>query len=456
MIRQLSLPGAPSFPAGLLGMAGMLIVLAACTKQRAQTRFSAITVANTQAYYNSFQEYCKIDSAANFESNAVVSNFFGDHRNAIAYATKRAANDKRQPGLQGSEAELDRIRKQFEASANDPGATADARVQARRALALLNAHTSVEEAFKDKSPRNARDFIVEQAKRYHFLLVNEAHYSSQNRAFTRSLLKPLWKQGYRYLALEALGYPDTSLARRGYPLVRTGFYIQDPVFGNLVREALAIGYTLVTYETTQRHDGTARDREQALNIYRNTWQKDKAGKVLVHAGYGHINEKGSPWVPMGAQLKELVGQDLLTVDQQVMLGLTEAQQANPYYTYAISHFDLREPVVFGGNYGQVLIDPMLTDYLDVQVYHPITTYTKGRPGWLITEGVRLVELPQAFARYPGYLLQAAPAKESHDTVPVDQFVIGTGDALVLPPGSYELRIIDCQGALRGKAQLRVK
>jgi hypothetical protein len=105
---------------------------------------------------------------------------------------------------------------------------------------------------------------------------------------------------------------------------------------------------------------------------------------------------------------------------------------------------------------QVLIDPMYSFTVDVQVYHPATTYVQGRPGWLLTEGAKLVELPAAFDRYAGHLLQATPKEEGPDTVPVDQLVLGRGNALVLPPGAFELRIIDCQGTLRGKAQLRVK
>ncbi len=65
-------------------------------------------------------------------------------------------------------------------------------------------------------------------------------------------------------------------------------------------------------------------------------------------------------------------------------------------------------------------------------------------------------LPEAFAAYKGYLLQATPEGELPDTVPVDQIVIGKNDTLALPPGTYELRLIDCEGTLRGTAALRLK
>jgi hypothetical protein len=317
--------------------------------------------------------------------------------------------------------------------------------------------TDVTKLFGENVPRNARNFILEKAKGYHFLLLNEAHYSSQNRAFTRSLLAPLWKQGYRYLALETLGYTDTSLVRRGYPLLNTGYYTQDPTFGNLVREALALGYELVTYETTQQHDGTLRDYDQALHIYQQTWQQDTVGKVLVHAGYGHIVEQKSPgYNPMGSQLKEMAKQDLLTVDQQLMTEMTDEQAMQPYYRHVIKHFQPAEPVVFVDAKEQVLVDPLMSSLVDVQVYHPVTAYVKGRPGWLFTQGIVPVALPQAFAAYTGFLLQATPAGELPATVPVDQLVIGKGDALALSPGTYELRLIDCEGTLRATSQLRLK
>jgi hypothetical protein len=354
-----------------------------------------------------------------------------------------------------SGAEAARLRQQVEGILSNPESPPEARAQAQQILAVLNLETDITKVFGGRKPRNARDFILEKAKDYHFLLLNEAHYSNQNRAFTRSLLAPLWKRGYRYLALETLSYTDPSLSRRGYPLLNSGYYTQDPTFGNLVREALALGYKLVTYETTGEHDGRLRDYDQALHIYQQTWQQDTVGKVLVHAGYGHIAEMKSSG-SMGAQLKEMARQDLLTVDQQVMTELRDDQTLHPYYRHVIKHFPPTRPVVFVDAQEQVLLDPAGLMTVDVQVYHPVTAYVKGRPGWLFTGGIVPVALPEAFAAYGGYLLQATPQGELPNTVPVDQVVIGKGDALALPPGAYELRLIDCEGTLRGTAELRVK
>lgn len=51
---------------------------------------------------------------------------------------------------------------------------------------------------------------------------------------------------------------DTLLNERGYPLLSSGYYTQEPQFGNLVREALRIGYELFPYETQVRGDGKER------------------------------------------------------------------------------------------------------------------------------------------------------------------------------------------------------
>ncbi len=441
-----------------LGFAIVLMVLAGCTGPRKTVHFSAISNIDSLNYYPSFRKYCEINPAENFESNAVVSSFFGDHRGAIDFATRKASGDQNtQTSLQVSEVEAAWLRQQVEGVLNNPESPPEARAQAQKMLAVLSLETDVTKVFQNKSPRNARDFILEKAKSYHFLLLNEAHYSSQNRAFTHSLLAPLWKQGYRYLALETLGYSDTSLTGRGYPLLNTGYYTQDPTFGNLVREALALGYKLVTYETTQKHDGTLRDYDQALHIYQQTWQRDTVGKVLVHAGYGHIAELKNPgYSPMGSQLKEMARQDLLTVDQEEMTEMMDEQEMHPYYRHVIKHFQPAEPVVFVDAKEQVLVDPVRSMLVDMQVHHPVTTYVKGRPDWLFIQGVAPVALPKAFASYRGYLLQATPRGELPNTVPVDQLVIGKGEALAVPPGTYELRLIDCNGTLRGKAELRVE
>ncbi|MBX9449469.1 MAG: hypothetical protein KL787_07030 [Taibaiella sp.] len=58
--------------------------------------------------------------------------------------------------------------------------------------------------FDDHRLFNARDYIVHRSKDEEIIIINEAHHVPLHRIFTRSLLKDLYNNGYRYLGLEAL------------------------------------------------------------------------------------------------------------------------------------------------------------------------------------------------------------------------------------------------------------
>jgi uncharacterized iron-regulated protein len=48
---------------------------------------------------------------------------------------------------------------------------------------------------------NAKDYILERAKKEKIIIINEAHHNARHRSFTCSLLQGLYEDGYRYLGL---------------------------------------------------------------------------------------------------------------------------------------------------------------------------------------------------------------------------------------------------------------
>lgn len=143
-----------------------------------------------------------------------------------------------------------------------------------------------------------------------FVLFNESHVQPKGRYWLRSLLPALYQQGFRYLALEALG-DDAELQRRGYPTLNSGFYMREPELANLVRDALALGFTVIPYDTTSAD----REHDQAQNLLRRSRGQDPQAKVVVLAGFGHIDESAGLRKSMAVWLKELSGVDPLTVNQ---------------------------------------------------------------------------------------------------------------------------------------------
>lgn len=457
MTHFLSLKNVAMIRILLLGasLIGLLFSEVRCSQSSSNYNYSKVKKVNVANYNKYFPKYCEIDSSINLQDNFTLCSFVGDYSGALKFATKHDIQNRQHNILpELSSEELENIKQELKVLLVDSSKnTVEQKAMIRMLSNIIEGNDELADIFKDRIQISAKKYIIAESSKYHFLLLNEAHYSSQNRAFTKELLKPLWEKGYRYLALETLGYTDNKLMQRGYPVENTGYYTKESVFGNLVREALLIGYKVIPYEA---HDlslnSTARDFQQAQNIYNSTIKTDSIGKVIIHGGYSHISEfPGIEYKPMGFQLGELVKQPILTIDQNVMTELYEEEVMHPYYRHALNTYKFTEPVVFLNNEGVPLVDPINAAGIDVQVYHPKTTYICQRPSWLVKDGYQLYKLNQKILEFKGNLLQAVVPSEEKLSVPVDQIIIKEGSALILMPGIYRLRIIDCNGTLIAEA-----
>ncbi|MGZ7352753.1 hypothetical protein ACXWRV_09360, partial [Streptococcus pyogenes] len=66
-------------------------------------------------------------------------------------------------------------------------------------------------------------------------------------------------------------------------------YLHEPLYGEIVRQAIHLGYTLVPYDSNAQTIAE-REAEQASNIYRQVFARDPQARLLVHAGYAHIDK----------------------------------------------------------------------------------------------------------------------------------------------------------------------
>ncbi len=72
--------------------------------------------------------------------------------------------------------------------------------------------------FKEFKPQEAKEYILNRSKVEKIIIINEAHHNSRHRVFTTSLLKGLYKNGYRFLGMEMLY--DTLINQRKFPILR--------------------------------------------------------------------------------------------------------------------------------------------------------------------------------------------------------------------------------------------
>jgi len=301
------------------------------------------------------------------------------------------------------------------------------------------------------------------AGRTRIVIVNEAHHVPRDRAFALEVARALRPLGYSVLAAEAFGNPGgermlaqmAELQRDGYPRHRTGFYTKDPVFGDFVRQALALGYQPVAYEHTEAQstpNGGIAEREQAqAENLAAILRRMPDRKMLIFVGFSHVTEAPIPradgqeeW--MASRLKRMTGIDPVTVDQTVIAEGAAAR--NMREAYALLAARIRKPSIVklgGGPY----TTGAYRDAVDFQVVHPPLELVRGRPAWLKNMGRRLRPIPAHLLPTRGRrLVQAFLADEAQDAVPVEQVVVEAGKpppGLMLPDKPIRFAVQDWSG-----------
>lgn len=298
---------------------------------------------------------------------------------------------------------------------------------------------------------NAVNYIVEQAQHKKVVMINEAHHNSYHRVFTTSLLQKLYDQGYKHLGLEALSYDDNldSLQHiRKYPIQKTGYYIKDPQFGNMIREAIAIGYTLFPYETKEFENSTMESREinQAKNIqnYITTHPNDK---FLIHCGFDHNLEGTHPsWgKTMAGRLTEYTGIDPLTIDQT-----KHSERGTPLFNSPLSKIlTVQESSVILDQNDNVFRYNRKDAWNDIVVFHPNTTYVNDRPDWLFTGDYKNIDIPinDIEITYPVMVLAYQKDEDIHNAIPIDITEVVNNEQrchLALKKGEYTIVITNKQ------------
>lgn len=273
------------------------------------------------------------------------------------------------------------------------------------------------------------------------VMINESHSIAATRALLIQMLPMLRQLGFKYLALEALfpasnelvGDPpmkmlqDSALPLRGYPLDQSavGFYLREPIYAELVREAIAQGFKLVAYEVRQANSRDEREDGQAKALAK-LIAADPAAKVAVIAGYGHIWKADGL---MADRLQREIGRKVLSIDQTSrMLGCAEGE-----FPASLGSF--------------VLVDAdekawASSPSVDVTVVHSPGKDGRTTPsGWLTLGGRRKGVQPDTAACADAWpcLVSAVYAAEDDQAVPADRVLLdGVNDKslLFLKPGTY--------------------
>lgn len=342
---------------------------------------------------------------------------------------------------------------------------------------------------------DAADTIAKSVGDHRIVMVNEAHHNAHTRVLTLALLPRLRALGFDYFAVEALGDKDPGLVKRGYPIGITGSeYMREPLYGEIVREAIRLGFKIVPYDV-DLSDTDAREQGQAENLYRRVFAKDPSARLFVHAGYAHI-DKGAQRLgsihPMAMRLQALTGIEPFSVDQTQFMELLSAK--NDAYHQLVDRFKPTDPVVlvnnatgalwsaqkelynvnvilppslnlksFGdeGFYGERMSEKvmLIDDPSRISYFNP--TFNKMlRPRWLTLDDTRVpVQVKVGICRSTlPCTVEARYVDESPEAVAADRYAFlepYTTTHLYLHPGRYRLTALDKEGKTLSEREIDV-
>ncbi len=306
----------------------------------------------------------------------------------------------------------------------------------------------------------AVDAISSLAHERHIVMVNEAHHVGETRLLTLALLPRLRRLGYTHFAVEGLDEHDRGLAARGYPVRASGPYIREPLYGEIVRTALRLGFVVVPYESTRADaDLDAREDDQAHHILDRVFREHVDARLLVHAGYAHVHKRADylDADTLAMRLKRLTGFEPLSVDQTILRPIAPGREY-PAYRELLRRFAVDTPsVLLRTDKSAWSLEP---EFYDVSVILPPTNLLNGRPDWLVLGGERLATA-LGFDLQPQSLpcvLEARYAGESEAAIPADRILIERADAptvLFLHPGEYRIAAYTADGRAFGAQRLAV-
>ncbi len=274
--------------------------------------------------------------------------------------------------------------------------------------------------------KSALDAVADLAKGRKAVFFNEAHNVPITRTLTLELLPRLRAEGFTYFAAETLYQTDAdALQKRGYPIPASGFYTMEPIAAEIVRTAIRLGFKIVSYESENPGNGDVREYAQAKNLYERVFKHDPAARLVVNAGYAHIQENGRylGGSSMAMHFRKLSGIDPLTIEQTMLIDHPPGTENHPYYTAVMAALHPGAPIVFEDKSGTPWT--LKPKAYDVSVFFPPDQLREGRPTWLALGGLRKpysVSGKSCQDEYP-CLIEARYANEGEDAIPADRMVV---------------------------------
>ena len=330
---------------------------------------------------------------------------------------------------------------------------------------------------QDYKPVAAVKHLEEVIQAQRLVFLNDSPIHPQTRILTKEALHVFAQKGFTHLAIEAFTNQNERIDRIGHPTINMGVYTDEPLFGELIREAIGLGFTIVSIQPTDVEIGKAKSimkREmelsdndpkltynafnwsKAMNLNRQ-FRKDGSSKYLVLTNKSQVQKKELKGVKsIATWFHEITGTAPYTIDQ-VTMNEQCPDTENPVYKYA----NVNYPAVMK-KYSKYYISKVdgQEEMYDMQIFHPRSQYVQNRPTWLKQGDQKVsyqINADQYKMTYPLLVIAYSPDEDIEIAVPLDVVELRNNrDAmpLFLPPGKVTLVLKDKK--TRKKLDIEVK
>jgi hypothetical protein len=298
------------------------------------------------------------------------------------------------------------------------------------ALAASNIDSCNSLIIKSLKPENAVDFISRQLPNRRLVMLNEAHHLPICRLFAIQLLDRLKKNGFHYLALETL-VRNHKILKNGFPTLDDGFYQAEPMYAELIRQAVIKGFKIIDYDDSRDSIGCLPPpdahrfycnnlrEENAAERIAQIFKQDSKAKVFVFVGHGHNykdyqlaqrkRREGHKWEFLAIKLRKKLQIEPFSINQSDMVERSQPDYENPFYHCVRQHMRFEESIVLTQKDGNSWLKPNFETMLDAYVFHP-RTGNETPYEWLEKVGFQLHTLDVSDVK-DGYLTQVFYKKE---------------------------------------------
>jgi hypothetical protein len=331
-------------------------------------------------------------------------NLKGDIQNPTKLALKTAENALKNPyleplaALQRDSLLYDTLRPEFKGSLYENltnyysflGMNEEALAMRDTAVGVSRPDSCNQLIFNELKVENALNFVSRQLPNRRILMLNEAKHMPICRLFAMQLLDSLRQKGFHYLAIETLN-KGHKINKNGYPILSDGYYSQEPMYAEFIRQAVLKGFKIIAYgDTTEilpppdahrfyRHN---KEEERAADRIATIFKKDPKAKVFIYVedeqmykDYFVAQRKRSEvhkWKFMAMYLKDKLGYDPLSINQSDLVERSSREFENPLHRCVWQAYSPEESWVLTQRNGKSWSKPDFETMLDAYIFHPKT------------------------------------------------------------------------------------